>query len=760
MSAQLTLKNETVAVFPRYLVSRGVPLPAAWGIQAPEEIALRDADGHAVPYAGTVLQRRPDGSIEWLLADFILDFASEQKRAVSIEHAPNPHQQMQYPVSVTEDAETVTVSNGLTTLVLNRSGKLIHSLVMQGKVVIGETDMADLETVDMDGKVYRASVSDGYTITIERANALVAVVLIEGTHSARDGATFLDFALRFTLGADRADLKLQHIFYCREASTGPIEVKGIRLVLPTRIDPAAKKLMRQSHHGRGWLPRGVEVRENVELVSAMTSDVNNYARDYQPYKNGSLYLRNYTSLQENAGEYPFYIHPKGGTEFRAEHMIGGVRQLYPFVGWQQDDFTLVLSMRWWPQLHPKSMSLDESRLTVGIWPEWSTPMRIVQGVSKTHTLWLTAEPRALTVDECEQKMLQWQVMFYEPIGIALDPVWNAACEVLDCHQMLRYQPAKYPKVEEMLSKVIPGEPTRFTYPRHTANGMFNFGDFGGDGGFTNNEDDHQCFVPLLQYVRTGAMHAFDFAAESIEHYMEVDHVEWSSEPRRNGGLIPHTADHFFGEVYPSHQWAEGILAYYYLTGDQRARKAVIACGDNNVFWTQEQLEGICLDGREAGIPLVNLAAAYRLTSDTKYIDAAKVIIANFQQKWYDMWGDLKYPYPQGAFLKWTTGYGDYSTYYGMYRIWEVSGDEQVKTLLVALLEKLVKDPSRFGTDDSRSMDFFAVWAYLHLTGDDSLLVILKDPIDNFLKKGGHAMRRLQFLGYLDARGDERLFLKD
>ena len=88
------------------------------------------------------------------------------------------------------------------------------------------------------------------------------------------------------------------------------------------------------------------MRENVELVSAMTSDVNNYARDYQPYKNGSLYLRNYTSLQENAGEYPFYIHPKGGTEFRAEHMIGGVRQLYPFVGWQQDDFTLVLSMRW------------------------------------------------------------------------------------------------------------------------------------------------------------------------------------------------------------------------------------------------------------------------------------------------------------------------------------------------------------------------------------------------------------------------------
>ena len=34
-----------------------------------------------------------------------------------------------------------------------------------------------------------------------------------------------------------------------------------------------------------------------------------------------------------------------------------------------------------------------------------------------------------------------------------------------------------------------------------------------------------------------------------------------------------------------------------------------------------------------------------------------------------------------------------------------------------------------------------------------------DQINNFLRKGGHEMRRLHFLAYLDERGDERLSLE-
>jgi len=752
------LKNETIASFPRYLVSRGVPLPASWGIKEPDEVSIRDEDGAEIPSAGKALQRRPDGSIEWLLADFIVDLGPEGKKTVHIEKKPNRVPDLENPVRVSEDEQTITVTNGITELVLRRRGKIIQRLTMHGREIVGESDRVDLETVDREGKIYRASVSDGYTVTIEHSNSRRATILVEGKHAARDGAAFLDFALRFTITADRPDVKVMHTFSCREPETGVIEVKGIRFVMPTRMPPGAEKLVRQSHHGRSWFPRGVTIKENVEVVSSCVSDINAYAAGYQPYKSGVLFLRNLSSLKEDASEYPFYLTMEGGAEFRADYHTGGIRQIYPFIGWQCPDLTLVLSMRWWPQLHPKSVSIDENVLTASIWPEWANLMRIVQGVNKSHTFWITGEPRELSVDEIEQKSLQWQIYNLEPLEISVDPAWSAFCEVLDCHHFLRYQPEKYPKLEERLSKVLPGEPSRFTYARNNPTGMFNFGDAGGADGFTNNEDDRRCLVPLLEYLRTGRAACFDFGEENVLHYMEVDFVEWCSVPRKNGGLIPHTVDHFFGEVYPSHQWAEGILAYYYLTGDERARKVVIKVGDCQCYWAKEQLETVCCDGREAGIPLVNLAAAYRLTRDEKYIEAAWTIINNFQKKWYDKWGDLKYPYPQGGHLKWTTGYGDYSSYYGLYRMWEVTGDEEIKELLIALTEKLSKAPDRFSIDDSRSMDFFAVWAYLHLTGDDSVLEALEGPIKNFLEKGGHEMRRLHFLGYLDRRGDERLRL--
>jgi hypothetical protein len=98
MNGQIHLKNETVATFPRYLISRGLPLPAEWAVKEPAEITLRDEQWNVLPSAGKVLQRRADGSIEWLLTDFILDFGSEQKHDVSIEHAPNPSMAVAHPV--------------------------------------------------------------------------------------------------------------------------------------------------------------------------------------------------------------------------------------------------------------------------------------------------------------------------------------------------------------------------------------------------------------------------------------------------------------------------------------------------------------------------------------------------------------------------------------------------------------------------------------------------------------------------------------
>ena len=238
--------------------------------------------------------------------------------------------------------------------------------------------------------------------------------------------------------------------------------------------------------------------------------------------------------------------------------------------------------------------------------------------------------------------------------------------------------------------------------------------------------------------------------------MEVDYCEWNTWKRQEGGLIPHAGQHFIGCVYPSHQWAEGLLAYYYLSGDERARKAVISCADNHAWWAFNLTDDVCCDGREAGMPLVNLAAAYRLTRDKRYIDAARHIIKSFFLKWEKKYGVFKYPYPQSwrrkAPHKFITGYGDWSSFAGLYRLWEATGLEEFRALGVRLLENAIQ-PGSFTLNDTRGMDFFAAWALGRMTGDmDGAVNRVASAVPMLLRRGGHPLRRLHFLKELDERG--------
>jgi len=87
---EIRLGNETVAEFPNYPISRGVPLPPG-KVSDVDEVSFVDDQGTALPSEATVLQRRQDGSIEWMLVDMVTSFAAEEKKKVYITFEPNPH---------------------------------------------------------------------------------------------------------------------------------------------------------------------------------------------------------------------------------------------------------------------------------------------------------------------------------------------------------------------------------------------------------------------------------------------------------------------------------------------------------------------------------------------------------------------------------------------------------------------------------------------------------------------------------------------
>ena len=760
---EIRLHNETLTVLKPYLDSRGVPLPPG-SVKDEGGVCVTDAQGKTLPCAGRILQRRPDGSVEWMLLDILVNLKGQEETSIFIEPHPGEEPDVSHPVTVEENGGLVCLSNGLSEVIVSRDGgSLIRRLTVNGRTLVAEGAVVDLLVVDGGGKKHRASASGAYNVTVTHQNRLRAEIKVEGKHAARDDTTFMDFALRFTLTADSPDVKLEHTFYCREEQEGTISIRSMRLIMPTAMDCGAEKLLRQSNRGHNWVSRNLELRENVEIVASSAGDIDNYAAEFQgatathPCAGGSVFIRNVDSLAEDWSEYPFHMRPGQETGFRANLGIGGVREMWPVLGWRDDEGTVVTTFEHFRQLHPKSIEIDENVITYSVWPEWSFPMEVVQGVSKSHIMWITGEPRAMNVDEVTDVLGRWEYGYVEPVDISFDPAWPAFCEVLDCQHFLKFQPEKYPVLENLLEPTEgAGNPARHTYDRQSAIGMLHFGCIVNTDTMSglNNEDDCIVLAPLLHFLRTGHTYAWDYGKEAARHYMEVDFCEWSTDPRQDGGLIPHAGHHFMGNVYPSHQWSEGILAYYYMTGDERARNVVVRVGDNNVWWAYNNVDTMA-DGREAGMPLINLALAYRLTRDEKYIKAAKHIIASFFVKMEERYGEFKYPYPQAARAhpqKLITGYGDWSSFAGMYRLWEQTGDEEFRTVAVRLLDRAIR-PGTFTLNDTRGMDFYSAWALGVMTGDmDDAVKRVVSAAPMLLRRGGHPLRRLHFLKEMDERG--------
>ncbi len=55
-----------------------MPLPSGV-VKTPGGVSIRDSRGRVLPSEGKVLQRRPDGSIEWLLMDILVPLVGLQQ---------------------------------------------------------------------------------------------------------------------------------------------------------------------------------------------------------------------------------------------------------------------------------------------------------------------------------------------------------------------------------------------------------------------------------------------------------------------------------------------------------------------------------------------------------------------------------------------------------------------------------------------------------------------------------------------------------
>jgi len=567
-------------------VSAGVPFPQG-ALRDVAHLRLRaEADAtRAVPVQSRTLSHWPDGSVRWAWIDWQTDLTSGERRRFHLTVAPpDPATDR---VSVTTTAESIAVDTGVL------------------RFVIPTTRFAIAEDVHLHGKVVQAAGIQAF-MSIEAQHRVAGPP--DSVEIVEDGPLRARLAIRGTYGLD--------FHYV------------------TRIDAhAGQSFIRVLHsfENRGLRP-STSVRQiamDVPVAMSGTQATYRYGRDPEAPLLGEL------------SDAPIVILQEDNQTLRSN----GVVQAGNSAGWieardEAKGIAVVSRFAW--QEYPQSVHLTASRLRFNLWAPESLPASIGMGAAKTHEF---AVAYFADVPPSDEELLG----IAEPLVGYVNPEWVVAT------QALPNSVARNDATAAFLDEVAAGfqryretadtEPwddwggldcAAFTGERQRTGfyGMLNWGDWNspwyrdmvnGCETWGNLEyDTTQVFA--LAYAATGdrALHSAMTAA--ARHFMDVDRIH-AAPPACDCVGMTHqrVSQHFnfeLGGPDLGYTWTEGLLSYFYLTGDERALTAVRGIADYLVRRVPRAEDA--LTPRQWAWPQIALLAAYEGSGDVRYKKAARL----------------------------------------------------------------------------------------------------------------------------------------
>jgi hypothetical protein len=280
------------------------------------------------------------------------------------------------------------------------------------------------------------------------------------------------------------------------------------------------------------------------------------------------------------------------------------------------------------------------------------------------------------------------LQFQLPDHPAIDPAW--------------YQ-GNNPWLEHFFPEKLPGKLISYFNKLHDgrpkALGMMHFGDAPdvhytaqgrghGEIVYVNNEYDrpHAC---TLYYALTGQRRVLDSGMANARHWLDVDFCHRHPDPLIDGGLRIHTAYHATGGVTPSHEWSEGFLDFYFLTGRTEALDAANSIGENilrHLARPEMQRPG-ATSVRENGWALRALVGLYLGTGEERWKTESTRIVEMFLD-WFGRFNALLAPYtshtmPRVPFMV-TLTINSFARYL------LIADDERVKRLMVSVVDDLLE----------------------------------------------------------------------
>jgi hypothetical protein len=565
----------------RWPLSSGVPFPAGM-VRDPAQVRVSEG---TTPIAAQLrlLSRWPDGSVRWALLDWQADLEANATRRFSVQ-AGVPAA-VAHRVRANDRGDHIEVDTGPLQFSVpkNRFAILEHVRVDATPAVAGPI----VAFFGIDGKRIDAQAPTAVRIT--EAGPLRVRIEIRGRY-----ARAFEYVVRIDAFADQPFVRVFHTFE-QHSPDAYTSVGQIGIEVPMRFgEPVVYSAGRE---------------DGTPLAAALPES-------------------GFTLVQED----------------NETLRVAGTPQAGRAAGWadlHDPTHGVAVAGRFFWQEYPQGFRLQRTGLTYNLWAPEAPPAKVGMGAAKTHELVLyfhgtlppaPARLAALAQPPAPQLDPQWIVATGAlPNSIAPSPATDAFLRELVAGYR-RYQRHAETEQWDDSGEVRCPDPAH-ERPRHGFFGMFNWGDWNFPGyhdttkgcdAWGNLEYD-TTQVLALAYAATGDRSHYNGMIAAARHFMDVDRIHYHRERGNWVGMNhPKNPLHFafeMGGVDLGHTWTEGLLSYYYLTGDERGLEAAREIADYLVH----RLRTFSMRGnpRQTGWPQIALVAVYEATGEQQYKRAAQ-----------------------------------------------------------------------------------------------------------------------------------------
>jgi len=609
---KLTVEEPSGVQRTAWPVTSGIPM-AQGALEDDKAAALFDTAGGQVPLQTEVLARWPDGSIRWLLLDFQVDLAANERKTLILRWGSGVKRAaVKAPIQVIKEADgSVALEPGPVRLEYGPRDSSPWFFPQGRATLVGRDGVSEpclTYNCNSDGVILRGGEKGTFKpeigeVTIEQAGPLRACIRFSGPHVDLVGNKMFRYVARVHAWRGQPYARVHYTLVNDSQDAVMADFDGLEAIF--------------------WV--------------ASRGDTWRFL-DGQDGSEGRLFQLDETQ----------YLHDDKPAGQRA-------------CGWAAaggDQGGMAVGLREFWQNWPKAISANGRRLSLDLFPRLppglydGKPLEeecklyyylrgqkytLKVGAAKTHEMWikyLSAKPGA---DELNAFFRAAE----DPLLATCEPAYVSATKAAG--EFPPADPGKYDGYDAVVDRALNAHLERRDKVREY--GLLNYGDWYGERGVNwgNLEYDlaHGLF---LQYLRTGDRRWFLRAEQAARHHIDVDVVHatnphlknpWGPPPRVGDvwlHCVGHTGGYYDGAPLPvsrtyqmghstnfGHVWVSGDLDYYHLTGDRRAREVAIEIADAMVSHMPTQY-GTHIRG--LGWPMILVLDAYEATGDGKYLKAA------------------------------------------------------------------------------------------------------------------------------------------